>query len=87
VPLDFARGADLFMGTEQELARALDISVADLRAARTSPQHVSRAMLARLGRILQERGSGMKRVGEMLVEDNGTGNDNGNGNGNDNGER
>jgi plasmid maintenance system antidote protein VapI len=68
--LDFARAAMLFMGTEDELARALRVNVADLRAMRTSPHRVTPEMLVRLGRVLQERGAGMKRVGEMLVEDN-----------------
>jgi len=70
VPLDFARAAQLFMGTEDELARALNLSVADLRALRTQPQRVSPDLLARLGKILVERGQGMTRVGEMLLEDN-----------------
>jgi hypothetical protein len=69
--LDFARAADLFMGSEQELATALGIEIADLRAARTAPQRVSAAMMAHMGRVLQERGAGMKRVGEMLLEDYG----------------
>lgn len=67
--LDFARAAQLFMGTEQELAGALGIPVADLRAARTNPQRVPAAMMNQLGRILSERGRGMLRVGEMLLED------------------
>jgi hypothetical protein len=69
--LDFARAADLFMGSEQELARALELPIADLRAARTAPQRVSRELMAKMGRVLQERGAGMKRVGEMLLEDYG----------------
>lgn len=69
--LDFTRATDLFMGSEQELARALGITVADVRASRTSPDRVPPEILVRLGRILQERGSGMRRVGEMLIEDNG----------------
>lgn len=69
--LDFARAAGLFMGTEEELARALSISVADLRASRTTPARVPGALLARMGRVLVERGAGMKRVGEMLLEDHG----------------
>jgi hypothetical protein len=72
VPLDFARAAQLFMGSEDELARALSISVADLRALRTQPQRVSPEILARLGTILVERGTGMARVGEMLLEDSTT---------------
>jgi hypothetical protein len=72
MPLDFARAAALFMGTEEELARALRLAVGDLRAARTTPQTVRPELLARMGRVLQERGAGMKRVGEMLVEDYGS---------------
>lgn len=66
MPLDFRRATDLFMGNEQELARALDLSIADLRAARATPQSVSPELLDRLGRVLEERGAGMKRVGELL---------------------
>lgn len=67
--LDFAKATDLFMGTEQELAKALGMSVADVRAARAAPQRVPRDLMNRLGRVLQERGAGMRRVGEMLSED------------------
>lgn len=67
--LDFARAAALFMGTEQDLARALGVNVADVRSARTNPGHAPRELLEKLGRVLVERGSGMKRVGEMLLED------------------
>jgi hypothetical protein len=73
MPLDFARAVQLFMGSEEELARALEISVADLRASRTSPDRVPKALLRRLGQILVERGRGMARVGEMLEEDHGQG--------------
>lgn len=67
--LDFARGADLFCGSEQELSMALNIDVGDLRQYRTNPQRAPKLLLQRLGRVLVERGSGMKRVGEMLLED------------------
>ncbi len=67
--LDFARAAMLFMGTEGELARALGIPVADLRALRANPQRATDGLLAKLGRVLVERGRGMTRVGEMLLED------------------
>ena len=40
--LDFARAAQLFMGSEEELARGLGISVADLRAMRTTPNRADR---------------------------------------------
>lgn len=69
MPLDFQSAAALFMGTEQELARALGISIADLRAARTNPTRVPREVLQNLGKVLVERGSGMRRVGEMLLEE------------------
>jgi hypothetical protein len=71
MPLDFTRATDLFMGSEEELAKALAVSVADLRAARAAPARASRSMMARLGQVLRERGAGMKRVGEMLGEDYG----------------
>lgn len=67
--LDFARAADLFCGSEQELSMALNIDVGDLRQYRTNPQRAPKLLLQRLGRVLVERGSGMKRVGEMLLED------------------
>ena len=71
LPLDFASAARLFMGTEEELARGLGIAVADLRAARTNPQRVPVELLHRLGRLLEERGRGMVRVGELLQENDG----------------
>jgi len=70
--LDFTRAAALFMGTEAELARALGVAVGDVRAVRANPQHASPELLARLGEVLVERGTGMKRVGEMLKEDYGS---------------
>ncbi len=70
MPLDFARATDLFCGSEQELAMALGIDVGDLRQYRTNPQRAPKALLARIGRVLVERGNGMRRVGEMLLEDN-----------------
>ncbi|CAN5629765.1 hypothetical protein BH23GEM9_BH23GEM9_05370 [soil metagenome] len=69
MPLDFASAAQLFMGTEDELARALGLAVADLRALRTTPQQATPELLARMGGVLVERGRGMARVGEMLQED------------------
>jgi len=66
--LDFARAADLFIGSEQELAMALGIAVADVRELRANPRRASGELLARLGQVLVERGNGMKRVGEMLQE-------------------
>lgn len=73
MPLDFARAAQLFMGTEEELARALDLPVADVREFRVNPDRAGDDVLEQLGRILVERGTGMARVGEMLLEDHGTG--------------
>lgn len=70
MPLDFARAARLFVGSEDELARALGVSVADLRAFRTQPQLATPELLSSMGRVLVERGQGMTRVGEMLLEDN-----------------
>lgn len=68
MPLDFSTAAQLFMGTEEELARGLDISVADLRALRTTPARAPADLLSRMGKLLQERGRGMVRVGEMLTD-------------------
>lgn len=69
MPLDFARAADLFCGTEKELAMALDIELGDLRNLRNDPRRASPAFLARMGKVLIERGNGMTRVGEMLMEE------------------
>lgn len=70
MPLDFASAARLFMGSEEELAAALRIPIADLRDARTNPQRAAPDLLHRMGALLEERGRGMIRVGEMLREDN-----------------
>jgi hypothetical protein len=70
MPLDFSSAARLFMGSEEELAKALQISIADLRSHRTNPARVPKALLSQLGSVLVERGSGMVRVGQMLQEDN-----------------
>ena len=66
--LDFGRAVQLFMGTEEELSRALGITVADLRATRTNPSTAPPELLRRMGDVLQERGRGMIRVGEILQE-------------------
>jgi hypothetical protein len=71
MPLDFASAAALFMGTEDELARALDLEIADLRALRNTPQQAAPELLVKLGRVLVERGRGMARVGEMLQDGGG----------------
>ncbi len=68
MPLDFKRATDVFLGTERELALALDLSVADLRDARQNPERAPEALIERLGRVLVERGNSMKRVGELLLE-------------------
>jgi hypothetical protein len=72
MPLDFTRAAALFMGTEEELAKALGITIADVRAGRQVPGQVPHSLLVKLGHVLIERGAGMKRVGEMLAEGDGT---------------
>ena len=69
MPLDFESAARLFMGTEEELARALGVSVGDVRAMRTTPANVPPRLVARLSAVLIERGRGMTRVGEMLREE------------------
>jgi hypothetical protein len=71
MPLDFSRSAQLFMGTEEELGKAMELPTADLRALRANPGRATSAQLVRLGRVLVERGRGMVRVGEMLLEDHG----------------
>lgn len=68
MPLDFKRATDLFVSTEEELAMALDIPVADLRAYRQKPDSAPDDVLRKLGDVLVERGNGMARVGEMLQE-------------------
>lgn len=64
--LDFTRAAELFMGSEQELAAALGISVADVRELRTNPKRTTDALEKKLGLVLIERGKAMQRVGELL---------------------
>ena len=66
--LDFKRATDVFLGTEAELALALKLSVEELRAYRRRPADVPREVLERLGRVLIERGRGMARVGELVLE-------------------
>lgn len=67
--LDFRRAADLFVGTEKELAMALGRTEDDVARFRSKPGTVPRDVLARMGDVLQERGRGMMRVGEMLREE------------------
>lgn len=68
MPLDFKRATDVFLGSEQELALALGISVGDLRDARQNPERVAEELFERLARVLVERGNSMRRVGELLQE-------------------
>jgi hypothetical protein len=69
MPLDFRSATELFVSTEEELAMALGIPVADVRSYRQKPASVPPEVLATLGRVLVERGRGMARVGEMLQEE------------------
>ena len=69
--LYFARAADLFVSTEQELAAALGISVADVRELRTNPRRASAALEEKLGRVLVERGKAMQRVGQIILDETG----------------
>ncbi len=66
--LDFATAVRLFMGTEEELATALELAVGDLRAARATPKFVTPELTKKMAAVLIERGKGMARVGEMLLE-------------------
>ncbi len=68
MPLDFRNATDLFVSTEEELAMALGIPVADVRSYRQKPASAPRAVLDKLADVLVERGRGMVRVGEMLQE-------------------
>lgn len=67
--LDFSRACDLFTGSEKELALALGISVADVRELRTNPRRANPELIAKLSKVLVERGRAMQRVGEMLADD------------------
>ena len=67
--LDFRRAAELFVSTEEELAMALGVSVADVRSYRQKPDSVPGDVLRKMGDVLVERGRGMARVGEMLQEE------------------
>ncbi len=65
--LDFRSAAELFLSSEQELALALGVPLADLREYRQNPGRAPEALLARLGQVLIERGKAMTRVGELLA--------------------
>ena len=47
----------------------MKISIADLRELRINPARASEDVITRLGQVLLERGKGMARVGELLLED------------------
>lgn len=66
--LDFRKAADLFVGTEEELAMALGASEEEVRRYRQKPSSAPDPVVSRLGDVLVERGRGMMRVGEMLRE-------------------
>lgn len=66
--LDFKRATDLFLGTDRELGMALGIPGEQLREYRNRPDCVPAHVLEKLGKVLVERGRGMTRVGEMLLE-------------------
>lgn len=66
--LDFKRATDLFLSSEEELAVALGIPVGDVREYRQNPERAPERVMLRLGKVLAERGSAMKRVGELLTE-------------------
>ena len=67
--LDFKRASDLFMGTPEELARALGIDEVALHRHRSRPDGVPEAVLVRLAAVLEERGRAMVRVAELLRGD------------------
>ena len=66
--LDFKRAAALFIASEEELAQALSVEVADIRSYRQNPGMVPDDVMQKMGSVLIERGRGMQRVGEMLQE-------------------
>jgi hypothetical protein len=66
MPLDFKRATDLFLGREEELARALRIDAATLRKHRDQPGAVPSSVVTELAVVLDERGRAMVRVAEML---------------------
>jgi hypothetical protein len=71
MPLDFKRGTDLFMGRDEELAKALRIEPDALRRHRSRPNAVPAPLLHALADVLDERGRAMVRVAEMLREEAG----------------
>lgn len=71
MPLDFRSATDLFVSTEEELAMALGVPVADVRSYRQKPESAPPDLLDRLAAVLEERGRAMIRVGQMLTESGG----------------
>lgn len=71
MPLDFRRATDLFMGREEELARALRLDADTLRRHRAQPDSAPPVLLRALAEVLTERGRAMVRVAEMLEEEAG----------------
>lgn len=72
MPLDFRSATDLFVSTEEELAMALGVPVADVRSYRQKPGSAPPDLLKKLASVLVERGRGMMRVGQMLTESSGS---------------
>lgn len=66
--LDFKRATDLFLGSDRELGLALGIPVEQLGEYRARPDNAPAPLIEKLGKVLVERGRGMMRVGEMLLE-------------------
>lgn len=67
--LDFRTATDLFLGREEELARALRVDLRMLRQHRRDPGRVPDVLVTSLADVLAERGRAMVRVAEMLRED------------------
>ena len=72
MPLDFARSAELFCGTEQELALALNMDLGDLRDFRTmnvaADHPVDTATLRLVGERLFEVRDVLHRVLHLVLE-------------------
>jgi hypothetical protein len=83
MPLDFKRATDLFLGSEEELARALRIDTATLRRHRQQPGSTPPALLHAIAGTLDERGRAMVRVAEMLRDQAADAEQQGNGRGGD----
>lgn len=69
MPLDFKRATDLFLGQEEELARALGTDAGAVRRHRREPAAAPPVLIHRLADVLTERGRAMVRVAEMLREE------------------